>query len=176
MKILIWIFGLLLLLVLALLLIRFAGKKPVKKRRVVIAVILFIPLVLGMTCSVLCIRNAADSRLQEITGEWECAEALLEDAESYTGYLNLEMEDDGWFSLYDGEAGNPGIAGWVTRIGTDQLLLICTNYTECDPPPGWWEMKPVEKIMFRLEEGTLFLQYEAQEETATLTFSKDTGS
>lgn len=52
-----------------------------------------------------------DQRLASFVGEWRCGETLLETDECYSGYLALRVEEDGEFSMYDEEAGNPGISG-----------------------------------------------------------------
>ena len=52
-----------------------------------------------------------DQRRDSFVGEWRCGETLLETDECYSGYLALRVEEDGEFSMYDEEAGNPGISG-----------------------------------------------------------------
>ncbi len=52
-----------------------------------------------------------DQRQASFVGEWRCGETLLETDECYSGYLALRVEEDGEFSMYDEEAGNPGISG-----------------------------------------------------------------
>ena len=45
-----------------------------------------------------------------LTGEWECQDSSY-GCEAGYGYLALRIEENGHFSLYDAEAGNPGISG-----------------------------------------------------------------
>ncbi|MDD6194783.1 MAG: hypothetical protein PUB19_07790 [Lachnospiraceae bacterium] len=45
-----------------------------------------------------------------LVGEWKCADTA-EGSEQYFGFYALRIEKNGTFSLYDAEAGNPGISG-----------------------------------------------------------------
>ena len=49
--------------------------------------------------------------LEPFVGSWQCEAEPLERDDIYTGYLHLEVQDDSSYSMYDNEAGNPGIEG-----------------------------------------------------------------
>lgn len=70
-----------------------------------------------------------------MAGYWSCAETPLEN-DSYVGYYVLRVEADGEFSLYDAEAGNPGICGTLTFGQTDEIALNCET-DDFDPPYEW---------------------------------------
>ncbi len=151
---------------------KFVKKKPTKPWRVLLCVILFAVMLVGALSSVTVIKNLLDSKL-EVLGEYcDCAEMLLEDKETYTGYLRLEIMPNGSFSVYDGEAGNPHISGTLTRIGKNKLLFICTNLGDFDPPPGWEDMKMIDVIDFEFDssDNSVNLKFG----NSTLKFYKET--
>ena len=47
---------------------------------------------------------------ERLVGQWECAD-LASDGYTDTSFYALTIENGGVFSLYDEDAGNPGISG-----------------------------------------------------------------
>ena len=64
---------------------------------------------------------------EALEGSWSCDETAS-DGETYTGFYALEVQKNGSFSMYDREAGNPGISGKMkdTGEGTSHAVLIQT--------------------------------------------------
>ena len=105
---------------------------------------------------------------EALEGSWSCDETAS-DGETYTGFYALEVQKNGSFSMYDREAGNPGISGNMKDTGAG--TIACSFDTDdFDPPACWGELE---------EEDTL--QYEASGDDRIklgyrdvwLTFSRD---
>lgn len=90
-----------------------------------------------------------------IEGEWQCAESYLENDESYTGFYRMWVESDGTFSMYDCEAGNPGISGTVKAYENSQLSFNCDK-TDFDPPSEW-DVNYKFRAEYRLDGDTLYI-------------------
>lgn len=117
---------------------------------------------------------AADELFEQFVGAWACQVCPLNQPDYYTGYLRLEVQDDRTFSMYDIEAGNPGIAGKF-RILSDSRLQM-TDLDEIDFDPPWRTMTPDDPQLdyqFRSEKQ-LRLTYtdEKTGESMTLIFDK----
>lgn len=107
-------------------------------------------------------------------GAWECEDNPLNDPGYYTGYLKLKVEKNGDFSLYDAEAGNPGVAGKLTLTGDDTLEIDCID-EDFDVPPNWSTMEKKQQLIYRFKsEEKLYLTYTDEEtgESSTLIFCR----
>lgn len=114
-----------------------------------------------------------DQRRASFVGEWRCGETLLETDEYYSGYLALRVEEDGEFSMYDVEAGNPGISGHMEYSSDHEVMLKCGK-DDFDPPPGWGKMDYNQSIEYKfVSENELQLAYVGNEGRFTLVFTKE---
>ena len=113
--------------------------------------------------------------LTPFAGDWECEDNPLNDPDNYTGYLKLEITKDGKFTIYDDEAGNPGIKGTLKITSDKELELTCTGDADFDPPSTWYDMKKKQTLAYKFKsEEKLYLTYESEEEDiqSTLIFDK----
>ena len=100
--------------------------------------------VILLSIMILCACGKTDEGLTnhpEFVGRWQCAEAPLENPDYYTGYLMWMVNEDGSFSMYDAEAGNPGITGKMQIISEKELQLECDLEEDFDPPVTWENME-----------------------------------
>lgn len=83
-----------------------------------------------------------------LTGEWECQDSSY-GCEAGYGYLALRIEENGHFSLYDAEAGNPGISGTM-KGAADALTGTVEISCESDDfdPPACWEIEEKDTLEF----------------------------
>ena len=108
--------------------------------------------------------------LAPFIGEWDCQESTLEERGnedySYVGYLDLRVEEDGTFSMYDGEAGNPGMYGKMYPETDGTVELDCAE-NDFDPPYHWYilGMDTEDQLQYSFHEdnGTelLYLSYKS---------------
>jgi hypothetical protein len=73
--------------------------------------------------------------MSDFIGDWEASGYAL-GKDIYTGYLSMRVEDDGSFSIYDQEAGNPGIEGKMTVVDSETIKLECGSDDFDSPWPG----------------------------------------
>lgn len=74
-----------------------------------------------------------------LVGEWACKE-MASDEETATGYYFLRVEENGEFSLFDREAGNPGISGMMNCENPEEetgVVEIVCDTDDFDPPICW---------------------------------------
>lgn len=95
----------------------------------------------------------------DLIGEWDCLDSAP-DSESGYGYLHLRIEEDGSFSLYDQEAGNPGIAGTMNLVNAPEDLQNITEGTldiicgdEDFDPPFCWDIDYEDSLDFAVPES-----------------------
>lgn len=137
-----------------------------KKISVLCLVMAFIVAMSG--CSLF---GAGESIAEEFRGSWDCEETTLEDPNSYTGYLHLEVSDDGSYSMYDIEAGNPGIEGRMEVLSDTELVLHIDKTPDTDIPVEWEGISYDETIKYCFtDDGKLQLTYDNGSETSTLVF------
>ena len=109
----------------------------------------------------------------EFIGSWQCAEAPLEHPDYYTGYLMWVINEDGSFSMYDAEAGNPGIAGNLQIVSDKELQLECNTEDDFDPPVTWEDMEETQTVTYELVgENEIHVTFAAEEGNSTLAFYK----
>ena len=118
--------------------------------------------------------------LDRFVGEWDCQDSILEERGDegylYVGYYTLRVEEDGSFSMYDGEAGNPGISGMMYPEADGSVQLHCDK-DDFDPPFSWSGFSKQEILTYEIieEDGidVLYLTYTAKNGTAaTLVFDR----
>lgn len=108
---------------------------------------------------------------EEFRGGWECEETTLENPDGYTGYLHLEVSDDGTYSMYDIGAGNPGIEGWIEVISENELILHIKKTADTDIPDDWDGISFDQEMKYRFtEDGKLQIVYDDGQQTSTLVF------
>lgn len=108
---------------------------------------------------------------EKFLGGWECEETTLEDPNSYTGYLHLEVSDDGSYSMYDISAGNPGIEGWLEVLSDTELILHIKKTVDTDIPVEWDGISMDQKMKYCFtDDGKLQITYDNGQKTSTLVF------
>lgn len=114
-------------------------------------------------------------RVVNFVGEWECEENPLNDPDNYTGYMKLNVDEDGNFKLYDGGTGEVLLEGGIAVPENDYLVMSCNTNTSFNPPPTWDTMGIIEQIKYKFKsEGKLYLTYESKETPrSTLIFDKE---
>ena len=109
--------------------------------------------------------------LKPFLGGWQCEETPLERQDIYTGYLHLEVQDDSSYSMYDIEAGNPGIEGTLEIQTEDTMVIHIHETVDTDLPGGWETMSMDQQLTYRFtEDGKLEMSLADDEETVTLVF------
>lgn len=118
--------------------------------------------------------------LAPFVGKWDCQESTLEErgyeGYLYVGYLVLRVEEDGTFSLYDAEAGNPGMAGKMYPDAGGSVELDCSK-DDFDPPFSWTGISTNAELSYQFltENGMelLHLTYTGDNrKTSTLVFER----
>ncbi len=108
---------------------------------------------------------------EALTGKWVCQDSSYGCKAGY-GYLALRIEDNGHFSLYDEQAGNPGISGTVT--GTKNALAGTVSIrcgSDDFDPPACWDLKTRDVLEFEASEpGRIRLSHNGK----TLSFANYT--
>lgn len=109
----------------------------------------------------------------EFIGKWQCAESPLEHPDYYTGYLMWSINEDGSFSIYDAEAGNPGIAGKLQIISDKELQLNCNTEDDFDPPVTWEDIEETQIVTYEfVKENEIHVTFVSEEGNSTLVFYK----
>ncbi len=113
----------------------------------------------------------ADAIEEGLVGSYYCYETAS-DGKTDTSYYNLYIDSDGSFSLYDGDAGNPGISGkFKMKIDSEYtgdsgtLALVECDEDEFDPP-GCWKMSTDSDLSFEIiDENNIRLGYKNNKNT-----------
>lgn len=123
-------------------------------------------LTLGLTVLlVACGKSATVPKA--LIGNWKCAETAS-DGETYTGFYALEVQQNGEFSLYDQEAGNPGIEGTMKQAGKNKIACKF-RMDDFDPPVGWEKLQQEDCLEYEVVgDNEIRLGYD----TMWLTFTK----
>ncbi len=83
-----------------------------------------------------------------LTGEWVCQDSSY-GCEAGYGYLALRIEKNGHFSLYDAEAGNPGISGTMKGSADALTGTVEINCGSDDfDPPACWDIEEKDTLEF----------------------------
>ena len=136
-----------------------------KQIRTALFILLIIVIILVGVISL--IKNRVPKGL---VGEWDCAETA-EGSDNYFGYYHLIIRGNGTFSLYDAEAGNPGISGKMRgeRNATSGTIEVICQEEDFDPPMEW-TMQRQDVISFEIiDDNTIKLGKNG----VRLTFYKD---
>ena len=133
-------------------------------------------LVLVMITAVLCACGKKEvidpGLLKPFVGEWHCENAALEHESYYTGYLAMNIQEDGTFRMYDVEAGNPVISGDLKIVSDSELVLVCNTDEDFDPPVTWEDMSEEQTISYKfVSEKELHMTFENDGNPSTLVFA-----
>ena len=118
-------------------------------------------------------KRPADLSMDLFIGEWACEEHPLENETYYTGFIMMDIQEDGSFRMFDAEAGNPVISGDLSLLSEQELVFRCSTEEDFDPPPTWQSMDEEQEIAYSFtEDGNLHLTYQGGEAASTLVFVK----
>ena len=118
-------------------------------------------------------NNVGLEDYSEFIGRWQCAESPLEHPDYYTGYLVWAVNEDGSFSMYDAEAGNPGIKGTLQIVSENELQLNCNTEDDFDPPVTWGDMEETQKLTYEfVTDKELRASFVYEDGKSTLVFTK----
>lgn len=118
----------------------------------------FVAIILVMAFALAGCGSAVPDRL---VGDWKCDPTSSGNPVD-TSFYALTIEDNGTFSMYDQEAGNPAISGTMEGDDTGKIGLLNLKCTEedFDPPACWLNLKPNSEIRYRImDENTIKLGY-----------------
>ena len=141
-----------------------------KNRNIKAIIILLLCVMMITACGQ---KRAEDGNMDFLIGEWKCEENPLENEAYYTGFIVLNIREDGSFRMYDAEAGNPVISGNLECLSEQCLVLKCSMEDDFDPPPTWQSMEEEQEIAYSIaEDGKLHMTYKEGETASTLVFVK----
>ena len=141
-----------------------------KNRSMKTIIILLLSVMMSTACGQ---KRAEDGNMDLLIGEWKCEENPLENEAYYTGFIVLNIQEDGSFRMYDAEAGNPVISGDLEYLSDKVLVLKCSTEDDFDPPPTWQSMQEEQEIAYSFaEDGKLHMTYQEGENASTLVFLK----
>nr|WP_294490047.1 hypothetical protein [uncultured Anaerosporobacter sp.] len=110
--------------------------------------------------------NTSKVTIGDFEGSWEASGYALGKSE-YTAYLAMRVKADGSFSIYDQEAGNPGISGKMTVVDDDTISLECDS-VDFDSP--WPELQLTDELKYHFyNENQVRITYDDK----SIVFSKD---
>lgn len=113
-----------------------------------LCMLLLVTLLLPSQVSTLKVAQAATNtskvRIGNFEGSWEASGYALGKSE-YTAYLVMRVKADGSFSIYDQEAGNPGISGMMTVVDEDTVSVECDS-VDFDSP--WPELQLTDELRY----------------------------
>ena len=111
--------------------------------------------------------------LTDFAGRWNCGDSTLEDDFMYSGYLVLDINEDGSFRTVDIGAGNPGIKGIAKVLDDKTISVDCSNDEDFDP--FWYDMEPVAEIGYKIvDQDNIQFSFTSDGKLSTLTFSRGT--
>ena len=141
-----------------------------KNRSIKIVIFLLFCTILLTACGKI---NTEKTDMNMFAGEWKCEDHPLENEEYYTGFIMMDIQEDGSFRMTDAEAGNPVISGDLEVLSDKELVLKCSTEDDFDPPPTWQTMNEEQEITYSLtEDGKLHMTYKEGEAASTLVFLK----
>lgn len=110
--------------------------------------------------------NTSKVTIGDFEGSWKASGYALGKSE-YTAYLAMRVKADGSFSIYDQEAGNPGISGKMTVVDDDTISLECDS-VDFDSP--WPELQLTDELKYHFyNENQVRITYNDK----SIVFSKD---
>ena len=107
----------------------------------------------------------------ELIGEWHGEEMSL-DGNRYTGFYAFDIEKNGEFSLYDAEAGNPGIEGKINQYDGESLKMKTRSEADFDVPAEWSGLNHSDTLLYEIKGEKLYMSYKDKQDKHTLVFSK----
>ena len=134
-------------------------------------------IVVLMLCVIItCACGKSNNGLEDnpkFVGNWQCADAPLEHPDYYTGYLVWAVNEDGSFSMYDAEAGNPVIKGTLQIVSENELQLNCNTEDDFEPPVTWGDMEETQKLTYEfVTDKELRASFVYEDGKSTLVFTK----
>lgn len=108
-----------------------------------------------------------------IVGSWDCRSEPAETDELYSGYLHLDVNSDGSFSMFDIEAGNPSLRGNMELTADDKLLLNTSDDEDFSPPAGWESMSKEQEVDYKISSDVLELSYTDDDGRITWIFDRE---
>ena len=124
-----------------------------KKRVLLITTLVIVAIMAFTACG-----SAVPDRL---VGDWNCDDTPSGN-NMYVGFYAMTIESNGNFSIYDAEAGNPGISGTMKGDDTGKLVILelkCDT-EDFDPPICWPNLKPNSRVRYKIvDENTIKLGY-----------------
>lgn len=132
-------------------------KRSGKARRRGIVLPVAIMLLMAAVLMTACGGPAVPERL---IGEWQC-DSMASDQVTETGFYKLRIDEDGAFSLYDAEAGNPGISGTMNGDDTGKIGILELSCDDADfDPPSCWVINKECRLRYKiLDNKTIRLGY-----------------
>lgn len=110
--------------------------------------------------------NTSKVTIGDFEGSWKASGYALGKSE-YTAYLAMRVKADGSFSIYDQEAGNPGISGKMTVVDDDTISVECDS-VDFDSP--WPELQLTDELKYHFyNENQVRITYNDK----SIVFSKD---
>ena len=107
----------------------------------------------------------------ELIGEWQGEEMSL-DGKRYTGFYAFDIEKNGEFSLYDAEAGNPGVEGKINQYDRESLKIKTRSEADFDVPAEWSGLNHSDTLLYEIKGEKLYMSYKDKQEKHTLVFTK----
>lgn len=98
---------------------------------------------------------------ERLVGDWH-ADDSPSGNNMYIGFYEMSIEKDGTFSIFDAEAGNPGISGTMKGDDTGKLGILELNCNEedFDPPICWPNLKKNSRVRYKIiDDKTIKLGY-----------------
>lgn len=86
----------------------------------------------------------SETTVANFVGTWYATGYVI-GTDKYSAYLTMSVKKDGTFSIYDGEAGNPGISGQLSVTDQTTIKLICQP-DDFDSP--WPELQLEDELEY----------------------------
>lgn len=110
--------------------------------------------------------NTSKVTIESFEGNWEASGYALGKSE-YTAYLVMRVKADGSFSIYDQEAGNPGISGKMTVVDDETIKFEC-GADDFDSP--WPDLQLTDELEYHFyNENQVRITYKDK----SIVFSKE---
>lgn len=110
----------------------------------VLVIALLIPTLISYSKVAQAASNTTKVTIANFKGSWQASGYALGKSE-YTAYLAMRVKADGSFSIYDQEAGNPGISGKMTVVDDDTISLEC-EADDFDSP--WPDLQLTDELEY----------------------------
>lgn len=139
-----------------------------KKSKIIIVFMVFV-IALSVFCAC---ESEMPNKHNKLVGDWYCEETPANNSNLDTSFLNLYVENDGTFSIYDSQNAKIGIFGKMEFISDTQIKLVCEGEA-FNPPPGWESMSKTQVVDYsQPDDYMISLTYQNGSEEITLVFHK----